>query len=132
MILRPCAMYGAGDTHNSYGPNRFLRTALKDRRIQLFGQGEEQRDHLHVEDCAKLIELCLRQRITGLLNAATGQSVSFMNVAQQVAAIVGSMAVKGQPRSGPITHRHFDVTGLIKLFPMYRFTPLADGLRQMR
>jgi len=132
MIVRPCAMYGAGDTHNSYGPNRFMRTAVKDRKIQLFGEGEEQRDHLHVEDCAKLVELCLQQRATGVLNAATGHSVSFMEVAQLAAGIVGNVEVKGQPRSGPVTHRHFDVTELIKRFPTFRFTPLTEGLRLMR
>lgn len=132
MIVRPCAMYGTGDTHNSYGPNRFMRTAAKDRFIQLFGQGEEQRDHLHVNDCARLIELCLQERRTGILNAATGKAVSFMEVAQVVAGIVGGVEVKGQPRSGPVTHRHFDITEVIKTFPSFRFVPLADGLRMMR
>jgi len=33
-ILRLTAVYGAGDTHNSYGPNRFLRQALKDGRFR--------------------------------------------------------------------------------------------------
>ena len=132
MIIRPCAMYGTGDTHNSYGPNRFMRTAMKDRVIQLFGQGEEQRDHLHVNDCARLIELCLKERRTGILNAATGKAVSFMEVAQQVAGIVGGVEVKGQPRTGPITHRHFDITEMIKAFPAFQFTPLAEGLRSMR
>lgn len=132
MILRPCAMYGPGDTHNSYGPNRFMRTAVKDRVIQLFGQGEENRDHLHVNDCARLIELCLKERRTGVLNAATGKSASFMEVAQQVAGIVGGVEVKGQSRTGPITHRHFDITETIKAFPSFQFTPLAEGLKSMR
>lgn len=130
MIVRPCAMYGAGDTHNSYGPNRFLRTAVKDRQIQLFGQGEEQRDHLHVNDCARMIELCLQQRRAGILNAATGHAVSFMEAAQMVAEIVGGVEVRGQPRSGPVTHRHFDVTELIRAFPSFRFTPLREGLAE--
>jgi nucleoside-diphosphate-sugar epimerase len=133
MIVRPCALYGAGDTHNSYGPNRFMRTALKDRQIQLFGQGEEQRDHLHVEDCARLIELCLQRRMAGVLNAATGKVVSFMQVAQTVAEIVGGeVQIKTQPRSGPVTHRHFDITELLRHFPSFRFTPLRDGLAAMR
>ena len=132
MIVRPGAMYGAGDTHNSYGPNRFMRTAVKDQRIALFGQGEEQRDHLHINDCARLIELCLHERRAGILNAATGKAVSFMEVAQRVAAIVGGVEVKGQPRSGPVTHRHFDITETIKAFPSFQFTSLEDGLRAMR
>ena len=131
MILRPCAMYGAGDTHNSYGPNRFLRTALKDRQIALFGQGEEQRDHLHVTDCARLIDLCLQQRTAGTLNIATGQAVSFMDAAKTAAAVAGSdVSIKGQPRSGPVTHRHFDITELLKAFPSFAFTPLKTGLAE--
>ena len=41
LMLRPCAVYGDGDTHNGYGPNRFVRSALQERVIALFGQGEE-------------------------------------------------------------------------------------------
>jgi UDP-glucose 4-epimerase len=131
MVLRPCAMYGTGDTHNSYGPNRFLRTALKDRQISLFGQGEEQRDHLHVQDCAHLIDLCLQHRSAGTLNVATGQAVSFMDVARMVADTVGGdVQIKGQPRSGPVTHRHFEITETIKAFPSFRFTPLRVGLTE--
>src|SRR3984893_1846282 len=54
-ILRLTPVDGAGDTHNSYGPNRFLRQALKDGRIALFGNGEETRDHLQVDDAVDLI-----------------------------------------------------------------------------
>lgn len=132
MVLRPCVMYGAGDPHNSYGTNRFLRTARKDRQIALFGQGEEQRDHLYVLDCARLIELCLQHRTAGMLNAATGKAVSFMEAAQTVAKLVGGeVAIKGQPRSGPITHRHFDITETLKAFPSFRFRSLREGLAEV-
>jgi nucleoside-diphosphate-sugar epimerase len=129
LLLRSTAMYGAGDTHNSYGPNRFLRTATKDRQIGLFGQGEEQRDHLWVHDCARLIGESLRHRTAGALNAATGSSVSFVEVAQTVAGIVGGeVQIKGQPRSGPVTHRHFDIKETIKAFPSFQFASLHNGL----
>ena len=131
MVLRLSAMYGAGDTHNSYGPNRFLRTALKDRQISLFGQGEEQRDHLYVADCARLIDLCLQHRTAGTLNIATGHAVSFMDVAKTAAAVAGGeVQIKGQMRSGSVTHRHFDITEMIKAFPSFRFTPLRMGLTE--
>src|SRR5262249_46280748 len=60
MILRPCALYGPGDTHNSYGPNRFVRTAVETQRIGIFGQGEELRDHLGVEDFVRLLVLAIQ------------------------------------------------------------------------
>jgi nucleoside-diphosphate-sugar epimerase len=54
-ILRITGVYGTGDTHNSYGPNRFLRQALKDGRIALFGNGEEARDHVYIDDAVALV-----------------------------------------------------------------------------
>ena len=71
-VLRLTAIYGAGDTHNSYGPNRFMRQALKDGRISLFGNGEETRDHLYVDDAVDLILKVITHGSTGLLNFASG------------------------------------------------------------
>ena len=35
LCVRPVAVYGEGDSHNSYGPNRFLSTAIKDGVISV-------------------------------------------------------------------------------------------------
>jgi nucleoside-diphosphate-sugar epimerase len=132
-ILRFTAVYGAGDTHNSYGPNRFLRQALKEGRITLFGNGEESRDHLYIDDAAELLLHVLRHGSTGLVNLATGRSVTFRAVAELVAERVA--ATSGRPvevvpsaRQNPVTHRHFDVGNLLRASPTTRFTPMADGL----
>lgn len=134
-IVRPCAVYGAGDTHSSYGPNRFFRTALKDGRISLFGDGEEHRDHLHVRDLSRLIAQCLTRRTEGALNAATGQSVSFLEVAQAIARLCPRpVEVIRQPRAAGalITHRHFDAGLLRREFPKFQCRTLAEGLAAMR
>jgi nucleoside-diphosphate-sugar epimerase len=57
-ILRPTAIYGAADTHNSYRLNRLLRLALREARITLFGRGEEERDHVYINDVTALAEMC--------------------------------------------------------------------------
>lgn len=127
--IRPCAVYGAGDTHNSYGPNRFIRTALAEGVIRLFGEGEEQRDHIYVRDVAQILKLCALHRSTGVLNAVSGKAVAFREVAQQVMAAVGrDVKLVCQPRSGPITHRHFELTGLVRAFPGFQTTPLEAGI----
>ena len=131
-IVRPCAVYGVGDTHNSYGPNRFVRTALADGVIRLFGQGEEKRDHIHVEDVAAILKLCLLYRSSGVVNAVSGQAVSFMDVAKLILS-VSPCAVKLelQPRGGPITHRHFDIRALIHAFPDFRPRFVDIGIPQV-
>jgi len=129
LVLRPTLVYGAGDTHNAYGPNRFRRMAQKDGRITLFGGGEELRDHVHVDDVAALTLRCLLHRSAGTLNVATGVSTSFRKVAKLVAqGFDGPVGIVETPRANPVTHRHYDVTNLIKVFPDFRFIPLADGI----
>jgi nucleoside-diphosphate-sugar epimerase len=127
--VRPCAVYGAGDTHNSYGPNRFIRTALADGSIRLFGEGEEQRDHIYVRDVAEIIKLCVVHRSAGVLNAASGKAVSFGDVARMIISTARrDVKLELQPRSSPITHRHFDITTLIRSFPGFQPTPLEAGI----
>lgn len=129
LVLRPTLVYGTEDTHNAYGPNRFRRMAQKDGKITLFGGGEELRDHVHVDDVAALTVRCLQQQSTGMLNMATGMSVSFRNVAELVAREFGKpVEIIETPRANPVTHRHYDVTSLIKAFPDFRFIPLQDGI----
>jgi len=131
-ILRLTAVYGAGDTHNSYGPNRFLRQALKDGRIPLFGNGEETRDHLHVDDAVDLVLKVVTHGSTGLLNPATGKSKTFRAVAEMIAAIASRpIEIAPSGRQNPVTHRHFDITNLLRAFPGTRFKPLAEGLSTM-
>lgn len=130
-ILRPCGVYGPGDTHNGYGPNRFLRTALAEGKISLFGDGEEKRDHIFVEDVCRVVIECATHRSTGILNLATGAASSFAQVAKVVARVVDRpVEIVHLPRRTPITHRHFDVTAVLKTFPTFAFVPLEEGLHQ--
>jgi nucleoside-diphosphate-sugar epimerase len=128
-ILRPTLVYGAPDTHNSYGPNRLRRQAHKERRITLFGEGEEMRDHIFIDDVAALLLLTLRHRSAGVLNLATGRSISYAELAGKVAACFdGAVQIIGTPRQSLVTHRHFDVAALRRAFPEFRLTPLEEGL----
>jgi UDP-glucose 4-epimerase len=132
LVLRPTLIYGVDDTHNSYGPNRFRRAAQKDGKITLFGGGEEARDHIHVDDVAALALRCLLHRSTGTLNAATGTSHSFYEVAEVVSKqFKNAVEIVRTPRANPITHRHYDVTNTIKAFPDIRFTPLEVGIARV-
>ncbi len=127
-ILRPTLVYGAGDTHNSYGPNRFRRMA-RDGKITLFGEGEETRDHIFVDDVSALIGLVALHRSAGTLNLATGHSSSFGDLARRVAALFPTKVdVVGTPRQNPVTYRTFDVAALNRAFPQFQFTSLEKGL----
>lgn len=132
-MLRPTLIYGAADPHNGYGPNRFRRQAAKGEPIAIFGEGEERRDHILVDDVAALVALLLGHRSRGVLNAATGVSTSFQDIAHIVARLHGGV-VKRVPRPGPrphLLHRFFDITTCHKAFPEFRYEPLPEGLARV-
>lgn len=131
-IFCPCGIYGAGDSHNAYGPNRFFRSAMQNRKISLFGQGEETRDHVHVADISELLRLCLVHRSSGIINGVSGESVTFQSLAEKISRLVGSgVTIESVPRSGPITHRQFDVTERIRAFTGFVPRTLDEGLAEM-
>ena len=130
--LRPTLVYGAADPHNGYGPNRFRRLAMAGKPIVLFGEGEERRDHVLVDDVAELAARILAHRSEGALNAATGIVTSFRHIAEAVVRLSGRpVDISGSPRVGPKPHngyRAFDSAATRDSFPDFRYTPLADGL----
>ena len=81
-VLRPTLIYGKGDTHKGYGPNRFANLALQNKAIQIFGNGSELRDHIYIDDLTKIIVKCIQKRAIGTLNLATGKVYSFKYLAK--------------------------------------------------
>ena len=133
--LRPTLIYGADDPHNGYGPNRFRRLAAEGQEIVLFGEGEERRDHVWVEDVAELAVRMLMHTSRGVLNAATGTVISFRDVAEAVAGqFAEPVSIKGSPRSGPMPHngyRPFDPATTLKAFPDFAYTQPEEGFAKV-
>lgn len=131
-FIRPTLVYGLNDPHNGYGPNRFRRLASEVREIVLFGEGEELRDHVLVDDVAELARLVVLHRSTGIANAVTGEVVSFRQLAEFITAQFPSrVTVNGSPRTGPMPHngyRAFAPSAAQRAFPGFRFTPWREGI----
>lgn len=134
-LVRPTLVYGLEDPHNGYGPNRFRRLAAAGKDILLFGEGEERRDHVDVEDIAELVRLIVLHRSSGIANAVSGAVVSFRELAEFVASeFTPRVAVKGGPRTMPMPHngyRPFDNGAVLRVFPGFRFRTAREGLARI-
>ena len=107
-ILRPTLIYGLGDTHNGYGPNRFVGLATKNKPMLIFGNGEERRDHIFVDDLVKIIAKCLEKKALGILNLVSGKVYSFKYLAKLIIAETksNSKLIKIK-RKGPMPHNGY-------------------------
>jgi nucleoside-diphosphate-sugar epimerase len=134
-IVRPTLVYGLADPHNGYGPNRFRRLAVAGQEIVLFGEGEERRDHVDVDDVAELVRLIVLHRSAGIANAVSGEVVSFRELAEFVASdFAPRVRVRSSPRSGPMPHggyRPFDNRAVLQAFPGFRFKSWREGLARV-
>lgn len=134
-ILRPTLIYGSEDPHNGYGPNQFIRSALKKKDIELFGKGEELRDHVWIEDVSEIIKKSIIHMTHGTLNIATGNILSFYEIANSVIKCINSnLNVNTNPRNSPMPHdgyRSFNPSMIINNFKDFRFSKFDDVLKKI-
>ena len=134
-LARPTIIYGAKDPHNSYGPCSFMRLANRSEDIVLFGNGEEERDFIHISDVAAIIINIIQNHSTGAFNLATGEVHSFFEIAALTQEITKSKSlIASKPRIGAMPHngyRPFNINNLKLAFPEFSPITLKEGLNSM-
>ena len=132
-FIRPTLVYGSSDPHNGYGPNKFIRFAQNNKKIILFGKGEEKRDHIHVEDVAEIILLTTIKKIKGIINAVSGDVISFYEIAKNIKKVYPKLIIKTSKRVGPMPHngyRAFNNSLLKKKFSSLSMVKMPDWIKK--
>lgn len=105
--LRYFNVYGARqnpDSPYSGVISRFLDAYQKDAELKIFGDGKQSRDFINVADIAKANMLALNGQFDGVLNIATGQAQTLLQLIEYIEA-AGKHPAKVRfepPRSGDI------------------------------
>ncbi len=140
VLLRLTNIYGPRSQmqHPRYGVvNWFVRLALEDGTIKVFGDGQIKRDFLYVDDCIDAILLCAAcEKAYGeIFNVASGIPVNFIELAETMIAAVGS----GRWEFAPFTPEraaqepgdfYADINKIKRLVGWQPRVALADGLAQ--
>ncbi len=133
--LRPTLIYGKNDPHSGYGPNLFRRKLVENQNITLFGEGEELRDHIFIDDVSTLAAKIILNQSIGSLNAVTGNIKSFEEIAEIMKKIFNKkIIIKKTKRISPMPHngyRAFDSSLVSKSFPDFTFTDILEGLNKL-
>lgn len=129
LIVRPTLIFGDGDPHNGYGPNRFKKLIIDNKDINLFGKGEEKRDHIHINDVAKIIYLAIVYKTIGKLNVVSGRVRSFYEIAKKLRKMYNpNLKIIFNKRVGKMPHNGFrplDNNMLRKLYNFKNFTDIS-------
>ncbi len=132
---------------NVYGPNqdpkaeyaavvpKFINRALEDEPAIIYGDGEQSRDFVYVDDVVDAnIQAALSNKANGeVINIAAGKSTSVNQLAENISEIAETESIKPRlmpSRPGDIRHSYADISKAKELMDWEPKTELRDGLRQ--
>jgi nucleoside-diphosphate-sugar epimerase len=130
-ILRPTGVYGKEDNHSSYGPNRFIKTALNDNEIFLFGSGKDLRNHLFIDDLIKMLFFFFKKKLPGIFCLASHKSFSFFYIANLIKKVLPGTLIKYQPNNSKITKRFFRNLFFFKANKNYHCTEIKKNIQKI-
>ena len=127
---------------NVYGPRQdpnsayagavaiFSRRARRHEPLTVFGDGEQTRDFIFVEDVVAAY-LATSERGEGVYNVAAGRRITVNDLAREIVALGGSRSeiVHAPDRPGDVRHSRGDTARLESLGWAPK-VPLAEGLRR--
>ena len=89
VILRPFSVYGPYQRSDSEGGvmSIFINKRIKGEPIEVFGNGEQERDFFYIEDCAEfVVKACFSDKAIGqIFNAGSGKEIKIKDLAEKIA-----------------------------------------------
>ncbi|UCH88153.1 MAG: SDR family NAD(P)-dependent oxidoreductase [Thermoplasmata archaeon] len=130
-ILRPSSVYGPGNTSARAIPT-FINKILKNEPLIVFGDGEQLRDYIYVEDVVNAIVLALEHNKFDIFNIGAGKGCSINDLLKILSDIGKSAEPNIEYKSAPDSTITFDfVYDISKAKSILGFNPktaLHEGL----
>jgi UDP-glucose 4-epimerase len=137
VCLRYFNVYGPRQVHNDYSGviTQFISKLEKNLPLVIFGDGEQTRDFVHVQDVAEATILALKKGIAGeTFNIATGVATTINQLASTLLQVTNKTRTKlvhSEPRKGDIRDSVADIS---KAREKLHFNPsisLTKGLKAL-
>jgi len=134
VVLRYFNVYGPGQQHNPYSGVivKFLRNALGNKPLTVFGEGEQTRDFVYVDDVVEATMLALERRnaLGEIFNVCTGVPISINKLVLMVreATARSPKVIYGAPRKGDIKESYGEPVKAKEILGFEAKVSLRDGL----
>jgi UDP-glucuronate 4-epimerase len=131
VALRYFTVYGARQRPDM-AMHRFLRAAIEDRELELYGNGEQLRDFTHVDDVVRANVLAATRTVPpgSTVNVAGGSYETVNGVLATIAELVGQplrITRRGE-QAGDVERTRADCSAAEALLGWRPTVPLADGI----
>lgn len=131
VILRPPVIYGAGDRSRTYGPAGFIKDALGNRKIVLWGDGTEYREFIYIADIVRIVSSLIFSHGEGVVNIASGTSHTFKEILNILSHLISDhLEITSRPRTKDKVDNQFDNRKFVSLINGFDFTALDKGIKE--
>ncbi|WP_265112367.1 NAD-dependent epimerase/dehydratase family protein [Halosolutus halophilus] len=115
IALRYFNVYGSGQQTNDYSGviSVFVERARNDDPLTIFGDGEQTRDFVHVDDVVQAnLRAATTKQVGRAYNVGTGTRVTITELAESIVDVTDSDSelVYDDPREGDVRHSEADIT----------------------
>ncbi len=121
----------------------FIRRAIDNRDLIIYGDGEQTRDFVYVDDVvtANLLAAGIEERpagpqstsgLQGVYNVGCGRSISILELARKIVEIIGSRSrvIHEPERPGDVRHSRADISRIERELGFRPQTNLEEGLER--
>ena len=128
-VLRLPGIYGQGDQQGSMA-GRIVSAIRREGVVYIDGDGSTLRDYVYIPDLCGVIEAILARTFNGVLNVASGTSVS---IGDFVATLIDNLGAACEVKLHPSSQRQqhdlsFDTRRLAQVVPEVTFHTINEGL----
>jgi UDP-glucose 4-epimerase len=131
-ILRLTGVFGSHDKTKST-VNKMINSAFSQKKIIVFGDGEDTRDFIYVKDLTQIIANCLDLNLNKTINIASGQSNSITTYAHNILTAIKNPEIKIEYVNNGISGRRkyleFDISLFKKIFPHFSFMTFPESIQ---
>jgi UDP-glucose 4-epimerase len=132
IILRPPLTYGKDDSSRGYGLTDFVYKAVEGKEIHLWGDGNEFREFVYVDDLGRIVRRLIHSDFNGILNLVSGKSYTFKEIVDHLKKIKGlEIKDKSRERTKEKVDHHYSNELFKQVLGDFKFTDLRDGLKNM-
>jgi UDP-glucose 4-epimerase len=117
-VLRLFNVYGPGQSGPYAGViTKFMQRAKRGQPPVIYGDGQQTRDFIHVDDVARMVSIALEREAYGIYNVGTGRATSIRELARLVMELagIGGEPIYAPPRPRDIKHSRADITKALGL-----------------
>lgn len=131
LILRLGGIFGPNQSPKKYGPNSFIYSLKRNSPVNIFGDGSEKRDLVFIFDLVKIISQLSFSKSAGIVNIASGNQISFMEILTKIKNISNQrIKIFKRKRGTKKINFIFDNSKLLSLLPEnFKFTTYEKALK---